>query len=125
MVRPELEHDSKHRQGQIGLVTEARLETDDIVLGFEDHHVGLYSSDALLTLKTPEEIYEYLRQNSISISVNDFKDLKQIALLTDHGTRNQVLTAFELIQKNNNILDAATVGLDQLLGINQQRGPKR
>jgi hypothetical protein len=95
------------------------------LLGFEDHRLGLYSSDALLALKRPEDIYEYLRQNSAHISVDDFKDLKNIAFLLDLGAQNYVLTAFELVQKNNNIRDAATVGLDQLLSINQQRGPKR
>jgi hypothetical protein len=57
--------------------------------------------------------------------VDDFKDLKNIALLLDHGTERHIRTAMELVKKNGNVHDAVTIGLDQFLGIDQARGMKR
>lgn len=125
LVHPELKDDPVNKQGQIGFVTAAILNTDEFYIGFDDFEVGLYSADALLVLKPPGDIYDLLHHNALTLSVDDFKDLKNIALLLDHGTEKHVRTAMELVQKNDGIRNAATIGLDQLLGISQNRGLKR
>lgn len=125
LVHPELKDDPVNKQGQIGFVTAAILNTDEFYIGFDDFEVGLYSADALLVLKPPGDIYDLLHHNALTLSVDDFKDLKNIALLLDHGTEKHVRTAMELVQKNDGIRNAAMIGLDQLLGISQDRGLKR
>ncbi|HTI58953.1 hypothetical protein [Mucilaginibacter sp.] len=125
LVHPELKDDPVNKQGQIGFVTAAILNTDEFYIGFDDFEVGFYSADALLVLKPPGDIYDLLHHNALTLSVDDFKDLKNIALLLDHGTEKHVRKAMELVQKNDGIRIAATIGLDQLLGISQNRGLKR
>jgi hypothetical protein len=124
LVHPDL-NDPVHKQGEIGFLTAAIVNTDEFYVGFDDFEVGFYGADALLTLKEPSEIYDYLHQNALRLSVDDFKDLKNIALLLDHGTEKHTRTAMELVKKNRGIQDAVTIGLDQFLGIAQTRGIKR
>ena len=58
-------------------------------------------------------------ENVSWLSADDFKDLKNIALLLDYGTKTQIRTALVLAQKNENILNGATTGLDERIGLNQ------
>jgi hypothetical protein len=125
LVNPELKDDQVNKQGEIGFITAAILNTDEFYVGFDDHEVGFYSASALLTFKEPGDIYDYMHENALRLSVDDFKDLKNIALLLDHGTEKHIRTAMELVKKNGNIRDAVTTGLDQFLGIEQTRGLKR
>jgi hypothetical protein len=124
LVHPDL-NDPVHKQGEIGFLTAAIVNTDEFYVGFDDHQVGFYGADALLTFKEPGDIYDYLHQNALTLSVDDFKDLKNIALLLDHGTEKHIRTAMELVKKNGSIRDAVTIGLNQFLGIDQARGMKR
>jgi hypothetical protein len=125
LVHPDLKDDPVNKQGEIGFITAAILNTDEFYVGFDDHQVGLYSADALLTFKESGDIYDFMHQNALALSVDDFKDLKNIALLLDHGTEKHIRTALELVKKNDAIRDAVTIGLDRLLGIGQTRGLKR
>ncbi|MFD1257731.1 hypothetical protein ACFQ3S_13060 [Mucilaginibacter terrae] len=125
MVHPDLKDDPVQKQGEIGFITAAILNTDEFYVGFDDHQVGFYGADALLTFKEPGDIYDFMHQHALSLSVDDFKDLKNIALLLDHGTQKHIRTAMELVKKNGSIYDAVTIGLDQFLGIDQARGLKR
>lgn len=125
MVNPELKDDPVNKQGEIGFITAAILNTDEFYVGFDDYQVGFYSADALLTFKEPGVIYDVMHEKALTLSVDDFKDLKNIALLLDHGTEKHIRTAMELVQKNNGIREAATIGLDQFLGLDQTRSLKR
>lgn len=125
LVHPDLKDDPVNKQGEIGFITAAILNTDEFYLGFDDHEVGFYSADALLTFKEPGNIYDFMHKNALTLSVDDFKDLKNIALLLDHGTEKHIRTAMELVKKNDSIRGASTIGLDRFLGIDQARGVKR
>ena len=125
LVHPDLKDDPMNKQGEIGFITAAILNTDEFYVGFDDHEVGFYSADALLTFKEPGNIYDFMHKNALTLSVDDFKDLKNIALLLDHGTEKHIRTAMELVKKNDSIRGAVTIGLDRFLGIDQARGVKR
>ena len=125
LVNPQLTDDPVFRQGQIGVITAAILNTDEFIVGFDDAQVGLYSANALLLLKQPEDIYEYMYENASRLSLDEFKDLKNVAVLLDDGTKPNMRIAMELVQKNENILGAATTGLDEFIGLNQSKGLKR
>jgi len=125
LVNSRLTDDPVHKQGQVGVITAAILNTNDFYVGFADNQVGLYSADALLLLKPAESIYEYIREQALRLSTDDFKDLKNIALLLDHGTKKHMLTAMELVQNNESILSATTTPLDEFIGLNQSKRLKR
>jgi hypothetical protein len=125
LVHPDLKDDPVQKQGEIGFITAAILNTDEFYVGFDDHQVGFYGADALLTFKEPGDIYDFLHQNPLTLSVDDFKDLKNIALLLDHGTQKHIRTAMELVKKNGSIHKAVTIGLDQFFGVYQARSMQR
>jgi len=125
LVHPDLKDDPVNKQGEIGFITAAILNTDEFYVGFDDHEVGFYSADALLTFNEPGKIYDFMQKNVLTLSVDDFKDLKSIALLLDHGTEKHIRTAMELVKRNDSIREAVTIGLDRFLGIDQARGVKR
>lgn len=119
LVNSLLTDDPIYRQGEIGVITAAILNTDEFFVGFDDSQVGLYSADALLMLKQPESIYEYMHENALKLSVDDFKNLKNIALLLDYGTPQEHRTAMEIARKNLGVQLAALVSLEESLGLNQ------
>jgi hypothetical protein len=101
LVHPELKDDPVNKQGQIGFITAAILNTDEFYVGFDEHEVGFYSADALLTFKESDGIYDFIHENAAKLSVDDFNDLKNIALLLDYGTPEQQRTAMEIAQKKS------------------------
>ncbi|WDF77037.1 hypothetical protein PQ469_24445 [Mucilaginibacter sp. KACC 22773] len=119
LVHPELKDDPVNKQGQIGIITAAILNTDEFFVGFDDKEVGLYSADALLTFKEPGEIYDFMHKNALTLSVDTFKDLKSIALLLDYGTKQHQRTALEMVQKDPELLTAALITLEKSLGLDQ------
>jgi hypothetical protein len=82
LVHPDLKDDPVQKQGEIGFITAAILNTDEFYVGFDDHQVGFYGADALLTFKEPGDIYDYMHQHALTLSVDDFKDLKNIASIS-------------------------------------------
>jgi hypothetical protein len=60
-----------------------------------------------------------MHQNALKLSVDDFMNLKNIALLLDYGTPKDQRRAMEIAQKNPWVLSAALISLEESLGINQ------
>ena len=119
LVHPELKDDPINKQGQIGFITAAVLNTDEFYVGFDDHEVGLYSADALLILKASGVIHDFIHQNALKLSVDDFKDLKNIALHLDYGTLEQQRKAIKIAKENPSVGSIALMSLEESLGINQ------
>jgi hypothetical protein len=58
LVHPELKDDPVNKQGQTGMLLYLDTEKDDVYVTFGKGQQALYSSDALLVFKTPQEIYQ-------------------------------------------------------------------
>lgn len=121
LVHPQLTDDPVSKQGQIGIITAAILNTDEFYVGFDDGEVGLYSADALLAFKHSDAIYDGIKRDIMQLSPATFKDLKTIALLLDHGSAKQQRTAMEIARKNPSAMASAMHSLEESLGINQGR----
>jgi hypothetical protein len=113
------------KAGVIGEIIRADIARDDFYVNYGSQQDHLHSADAMLILKPPETIYDYMHDHAVTLSVQDFKDLKSIALLLDHGSPRHIRTAMELVQKNESIHFAATNSMDDVLGMQQSRGLKR
>jgi hypothetical protein len=122
MVHPKLEDDPVAKQGQVGFITAAVINTDDFYVGFDDGEVGLYSADALLAFKLSDQIYAALKRDVMQLSPITFKDLKSIALLLDHGSAVQHRKAMEIARNNPSVILNAMEHLDESLGL--QRSSK-
>jgi len=125
MVHPDLEGDPINKQGQIGVITAAILNTDEFYVGFENGEVGLYGASALLAFKPLEEIDEYLLGNPLDLDDWDLRPLKNVGFLLFVGGAKESRVAMEIVQNRKNLLPVATKGLDEILGLSQKTGLKR
>lgn len=120
MVHPNLTSDPANRQGQIGIITSASLEKDEIYVGFGTNKLGLYSTDALLVLKPHQELYSYLLTHAKDLKTPDFKTLMEINLLQQKGGVSDLRDAMGLASSNESVLAFSTVSLQQTLGLSRQ-----
>jgi hypothetical protein len=116
LVHPDLADDPAQRQGQIGMVTFANLEKDDVYVTFGMRQQSLYSTDALLVLKEPAEIYRDLLTHSKELSTADFKTLFQISLLEEYGQPKSIRTAIEMAMGNEAVRSHSMTSLQDRLG---------
>jgi len=100
LVHPELTDDPAGRQGQIGIITGADLENDDVFVSFGKGEQALYSTDALLVFKQPDVIYDLLMNDARKASQADFKALFQVNLMQQHGLTPLVRKAMEFVKDN-------------------------
>jgi hypothetical protein len=125
LVHPDLLNDPASKQGHLGIIASADLSRDDIYVSFPDGPVALYSTDALLVLKKPNDIYKDLLTRSKQIDPADFKTLLQINLLQEYGEAKSLKTAMELAIRNEPIRRASMISLQEklsLMGYNQAAG---
>ena len=125
LVHPELNNDPANRQGQIGMITSADLDQDDVFVNFGKGQQALYSTDALMVLKEQNALYKDLIQNFKDLEKNDFKTLFQINLLQEHGNSKQIKTAMELALGNPVLINRSMTTLDKQLGLVRSAGPER
>lgn len=117
MVEPLFWDDPYNRQGQIAKVTAFDIAENDFFVEFEDQQPGLYSANALLVLQEPDKIYEALDRQSGFLSTELTDDLMNIAILQQYGGKEQVKTALEIVQKNENAQLYGTQSLEDALGM--------
>jgi hypothetical protein len=119
MVNPKLEHDPIQQQGEIGIITRADLEKDEVFVGI-GNQLGLYSTDALLMLRSPNVIYADLLTHIKELDIPDFKMLMEIVLLQEKNSFNYLKDAMELATANEKTLSYSMVSMQEALGVVQK-----
>ena len=102
LVHPDLPHDPVNRQNHVGVIRLADLETDDIFVSFDDM-LGLYPSDALLVLRSAEEIHQNLADIAYETAFRELKALTQVDLLLRYGDLNKERMAMDIARLNPDI----------------------
>ncbi|XHR97325.1 hypothetical protein ACFJIV_12105 [Mucilaginibacter sp. UC70_90] len=125
MMNPRMWARHADEAGVIGLITKADIARDDFFVDYGGEKEHWHGADALLMFRKPGEIYDLLRDKPHTLAVDDFKALKNIALLLDYGTVIHQHRAMELVAMNEHIRDAATIRLDNLLNRDREQGPER
>lgn len=120
MVHPNLTSDPVNQQGEIGIITSANLEKDEVYVGFGTNKLGLYSTDALLVLKPHQELYRDLLTQVKNLETPDFKTLMEISLLQEKGGVSHLRDAMELASSNEKTLAFSTISLQDKLGLSRQ-----
>jgi hypothetical protein len=87
LVHPDLECDPLNKRNQIGVISEADIDLDNIYVDFKDK-VGLFSADALLVLLPPDDIHQNLADLAYDVAFPDLKALTQIDLFLRYGDGN-------------------------------------
>lgn len=119
MVHPSLKNDPVQRQGQVGVITSTDLAKDEVYVGFGNSPLGLYSTDALLVLKSHNVIYEKILAHIKEMDTPDFKTLMEITILQERNSVNYLRDAMELAATNERTLAYSTVSLQEKLGLAQ------
>lgn len=126
LVHPNLTTDPAGNSGQIGVITGADLENDNIYVGFGKNGQGLYGTDALLIIKPHNQIQEALQQHKMDMPLDDFKALFQISLLQEfrQSTAN-MKTAMSLAMQSETVRNHSMRSIENLLGRDQAQNLSR
>jgi len=95
LVHPDLECDPLNKRNQIGVISEADIDLDNIYVDFVDK-VGLFSADALLVLLPPEDIHQNLADMAYEAPFDELKALTQIDLFLRYGDVNARFKAMSI-----------------------------
>jgi len=121
LVNPKLTHDPANRQGEIGIITKADLEKDEIFVGFGHKPMGLYSADALLTMKPKNELHKDLMVTGKELDKEDLKVVWRAHLLQERATPTQLRQALELLATNAQTLEFGTICLKDKIDMALQK----
>jgi len=125
MVHPKLTDDPVQRQGQIGIITSADLAKDEVYVGFGSSELGLYSANALLVLKSHNQLYNDILTNIQKMDTPDFKTLMDVTLLQEKNATNYTRDAMQLAATNERTLAYATFSLQEKLGLGREEGQEQ
>jgi hypothetical protein len=125
LVHPALPHDEAGNQNNIGMITDADLDRDEVLVTFGKGDIGLYSADALLVLKSANDIHRNALDNHQQLDTADFKSLLSMALLRQSGGYSDTRKAFEMVMNNNRLLEHSMVALDESLDLEQAQSMGR
>jgi len=99
LVHPDLECDPLNKRNQIGVISEADIDLDNICVDFVNK-VGLFSADALLVLLPSDEIHQNLADMAYEVAFPDLKALTQIDLFLRYGDVNARFKAMAIARDN-------------------------
>lgn len=102
LIHPDLPNDPANRQNQIGRISHADLMNDDIFVNFEGEQ-ALYASDALLVLRSNEEIHQNLADMAYETPFRTLKALTQIDLFLRYGGEKKDMKAMEIARLNPDV----------------------
>lgn len=117
-VNPTLANDPIFKQGQIGIIAMADLESDTIQIGFSSGEMGTYPSDVLLVLKDKKDLYQDIMTGVKDMDGDTFKQLLDINMKQEHADYSHLSAAMKIALSNSEVLKRSTVSLDEHLSIN-------
>jgi hypothetical protein len=115
LVHPDFDDDPAQKQGQVGMISGADLENDDIYVSFGKGENARYSTNALLVFKPADVIYELLMNDARKASQADFKALFQVNLMQQHSLTPMVRKAMDFVKDNKVVREFSMDTLENLL----------
>jgi len=115
LVHPDLMVDPAGKQGEVGMIAGADLESDTIVVSFPNNKIGSYATDALLVLKEPAEIHKLSMNNVLNMDKSTFKALLEVNMHQDSGRFSRLAEAYEIASKNEAVREWSMVSLEEKL----------
>jgi hypothetical protein len=106
LVHPLLENDPIKKQGEVGILTYARSESENYV-SFPKGGESIYPANGLMLLKGKQDIVDQVMHNSTKMPTEDFKAIYKIMLLQDRGTSTALYDALEIARDHPGIWDKA------------------
>ena len=119
LVHPHLNYDPDSRQNQIGVIATAELENDNVMVSFGKEGQGLFSADALLVLRKPNDIQFDALRDAKQLETKDFKQILQVMTLANSPWTKDRRQALELCRDNPTVLQYGMASLEEELGLKQ------
>ncbi|HKG07281.1 MAG TPA: hypothetical protein VKB19_12515 [Pedobacter sp.] len=120
LISPKLLNDPARQRGAVGTVVQAVPAQDDFVVRFKGGVSGLYSSGALLVLKSHEQIYKDVLNSTKELMPFELKALMRMTMLLQSGSKEQMIEAMEIAGLNAELLKRSTEPLSSRIGISAQ-----
>lgn len=117
LVHPQLLNDPAEKKNQIGLITSAEIENDNVIVSFGNQGQALFSADALLVLKKPGSIHFDTMQDHLKMNSQDFKDLLNVGMLANSNLTKDHRQAIEISRDNPVVLKYSMASLEEELGL--------
>jgi hypothetical protein len=116
LVHPDFENHPAGREGDIGII--AYVDNDDkVYLRFTDEAEAVYPPDAIMVLKSRQEIFP--SPDDTEISLDSYKDLFKISTLQDMGRGKDLWHALEIARDNPAIWQNSLLTVAEGLGHRQ------
>jgi hypothetical protein len=119
LVHPHLNYDPDSRQNQIGVISTAELDNDNVMVSFGKEGQALFSADALLVLRKPNDIHYDALRDAKQLETPDFKQILQVMTLANSIWTKDRRQAMELCRDNPNVLKYSMASLEEELGLKQ------
>lgn len=119
LVHPILVYDPADKKNHIGIIASAELENDHVMVSFGRDGQALFSADALLVLKKPNEIHFDAVKDATKMDIKDFKQTLEVSLLANSPHVKDRRRAVELSRDNPNIQQYSMASLEDEMGIRQ------
>lgn len=130
MVNPLLADDPIQMQGQVGLITYINHEKDDVQVQFPNNAVGIYSTNALLSLLPKEMVLANVQTELVKLDPKEIRILLEIYRLQENGKPADIehglrwAIAFENARSNSMVTlqDYIAQGLSDNIELQPSRG---
>jgi|GEM_PF-652742 len=117
IVHPKLINDPAHSQGNIGILTKIDIPQDEVHVRFANGVAGIYSSDALLTMKDPTQFYRDIVSQGSNLSVQDQKTVLRANMFQGSGTVKAMMDAMDMIRSSEDTLTFSTITLQEKIAV--------
>lgn len=117
IVNPKLITDPAHSQGNIGILTHLDIPGDEAKVKFANGIAGIYSADALLTMKDPDQFYRDIVAHGDKLSEGDQKTVLKANMYQGAGSVKMMMDAMDMIRSNENTLTFSTISLQEKIAI--------
>jgi hypothetical protein len=121
LVHPRLSNDPAGRKNQIGIITSAELEQDDITVSFNEKEQALFSSDALLVLRDVDDIKVDALNDFTLLPFYDYGDIMDIIMLAGSPHTENRRAAVELSRGNPAAMEYTMNSLNNELALKQDQ----
>ena len=119
LVNPQLLTDPEDRKNQVGVIASAELEDDNVMVSFGKSGQSLFSADALLVLRKPNDIHFDAVKDARHMETSDFKMILQVSLLANSPLVKDHRRAVEIARDHPNVLEYSMASLEAELGLRQ------
>lgn len=102
LVKPATENDTGQSKALIGVLTDARSATENLVR-FPGGGEAYYQANEISKLKDKRQVFNDLNKNGTSMEVADFKAMYKIMLLQDRGSSQALFAALAIARDNPGI----------------------